>query len=215
MKIQKTLVSIGVLCILYAVGLIGTIWFDASILKLSSINLLVSIFILGINHQPLDSKIALFAGIVFFASFTLEAVGVSTGAIFGQYFYGENLGVKVFETPLIIGINWLMLCYCSSVVVSQIIANHQAFNKPLIKALIAAVIMVGLDAVIEQVAPMVDFWFWKNQVVPLQNYTAWFAFAFAFNFLFQQLQIESNNRVAAWLLGLQVVFFVSLYVYFY
>ena len=70
--------------------------------------------------------------------------------------------------------------------------------------------MVLVDFFIEQVAPTYDFWYWKNQLVPLQNYTAWFAFAFAFNFLFQRLQIAQNNKVAVWLYGLMLLFFVGL-----
>ncbi|MCU0441408.1 MAG: carotenoid biosynthesis protein [Bacteroidia bacterium] len=215
MKPNKVQLSIAILVVLYAVGLIGTIAFDSSILKLTPINLLVSIFLVGLNHKKFDSNLLVFCAVVFVGSFAFEALGVATGAIFGQYFYGENLGYKLWDTPLLIGINWLMLCYCSSGFASQVTAQTSVLNSRFAKALIAALTMVVLDLLMEQVAPMVDFWYFKNQVAPLQNYTAWFAFSFAFNFMFQQLQIGTDNRVASWLLALQFIFFGSLCVAFY
>lgn len=214
MKPNKVQLSIAVLIVLYAVGLIGTITVDSAILKLTPINLLASIFLVGVNHKQFDFKLLVFCAVVFVGSFALEAVGVATGAIFGQYFYGENLGYKLWDTPLLIGLNWLMLCYCSSVFASRMTAQTSVLNNRFANALIAAATMVLLDVLMEQVAPMVDFWYFKNQVAPLQNYTAWFAFSFAFNFLFQQLQIETDNRVASWLLALQFIFFGSLCVSF-
>lgn len=215
MRLNRANISIAILLIVYAVGLVGTIFVDASILKLTPINLLLSIFLLGLNHSQFDLRLLAFAAVVYIGSFILEALGVATGAIFGQYFYGENLGFKLADTPLMIGVNWLMLCYCSSVVVSRFTAKTAVLNNKFINALLAATIMVLLDVLLEQVAPMVDFWYFKNQTPPLQNYTAWFAFAFAFNFLFQQLQIDTSNKVAGWLLGLQFVFFAALSVAFY
>jgi putative membrane protein len=48
------------------------------------------------------------------AGFFIEAIGVNTGLIFGNYVYKTTLGWKFLETPLIIGVNWILLT-CSVV----------------------------------------------------------------------------------------------------
>lgn len=210
MNQTKTILSISVLCILYAVGLFGTTLFQLNLMHLTSINLLISAFLLFLNHTRLDNRFIGYAVIVFVAGWLLEWVGVETGRVFGQYFYGNNLGVKLLDIPIIIGMNWLLLNYCSSVIASRFGARYTFLNSPFPKAFIAAALMVLVDFFIEQVAPVYDFWYWKNQAVPLQNYTAWFAFAFAFAYLFQRLDIHSENKVAIWLYGWMLAFFVGL-----
>lgn len=180
-------------------------------MSLTPVNLIISVFVVLFFHDDWDIRFVVFLFVVFSCGYLIEAIGVNTGKVFGQYFYGNNLGVKLFDTPLIIGVNWLMLSYCSSVVARQALYYVPVIANRVVAPLLATCIMVILDVIIEQVAPQVDFWYWKNQVVPLQNYTAWFAFAFAFNFLFQQMETNSNNPIAKWLLGLQFVFFLGLY----
>lgn len=210
MKIDKQFIAIAVLLILYLVGMVGTLAYGTDILALTPINLLVTAFVTGLFHRQVDLRFVVYLTVVFVTSFVIEAVGVATGAIFGWYFYGNNLGVKLFDTPIIIGLNWLVLSYCSSVWVGSISGRLLQLNTNIGRALLASIIMVAIDVMIEQVAPMCDFWYWKNQVVPVQNYTAWFAFSFAFNYLFQRLQIDIQNPLAKWLLGLQVLFFTVL-----
>jgi putative membrane protein len=158
-------------------------------------------------HPVNERALLVYALVVFVCGFLIEWVGVETGRIFGSYFYGNNLGIKLFDVPLIIGINWLLLSYCSSVIASNIIGNK---NAVLLSA-IGALLMVLVDFFIEQRAPDFDFWYWQNNVVPLQNYTAWFAFAFAFNFLFFKLHINNKNPIAPVLYLLQLLFFVALF----
>jgi putative membrane protein len=43
--------------------------------------------------------------IIAVAGFFIEAIGVNTGLIFGNYVYKTTLGWKFLETPLIIGVN--------------------------------------------------------------------------------------------------------------
>ncbi|MFN2335752.1 MAG: carotenoid biosynthesis protein, partial [Bacteroidales bacterium] len=53
-------------------------------------------------------------------SFLIEAVGVNTGRIFGTYTYGKALGPALWNTPVIIGLNWFLLIYCTNVISRQI-----------------------------------------------------------------------------------------------
>jgi putative membrane protein len=179
-------------------------------MNLSPLFLVVCCFVLGLYHKGIDSRFVTYTGIVCVASVVLYAVGVNTGRIFGSFFFGQALGVMVLDTPLIIGILWLLLSYTSSVTVSGFTKKVRVLNKPIINALLASVIVLIVDLLLEQIASRSDFWYWKNQETPLQNYTAWFVFAFAFNFLFQQLEIESENKTARWFMPLFLLLLIGL-----
>jgi len=46
---------------------------------------------------------------VYLFTFSMEAIGVATGKIFGSYHYGSNMHLKVLGVPLVIAFNWLVL----------------------------------------------------------------------------------------------------------
>lgn len=207
---KSALIAIGVLIILHAVGLIGTVYVSDSLMKLTPVNLLINLGIVLWMHKGNTQTLGIYAAIVFVSGFLLEWAGVSTGVIFGQYFYGNNLGYKLFDVPLIIGVNWLLLSYGSMQTAALLKSRIPATLQQWILPLIGASIMVTIDVCIEHVCQRLDFWYWRNSEIPMQNYTAWFLFSFAFNFLFMRLKIVTGNSVAVWLTALQLVFFVLL-----
>jgi putative membrane protein len=142
--------------------------------------------------------------LVYISGFVIESIGVNTGFIFGEYIYGKTLGYQIFETPLIIGMNWLFLVYVSSSLTEKI--NSGKF----ISFLLPPVLMVVYDLVLEQVAPDLGMWNWKGELVPLQNYIAWFVVAFIFVLVFRLLNIKTTNKIAPLIFILQFLFFLSL-----
>ena len=145
--------------------------------------------------------------LVYISGFVIESIGVNTGLIFGEYVYGKTLGYQIFETPLIIGMNWLFLVYVSSSLTERI--NSGRF----ISFLLPPVLMVVYDLVLEQVAPDLGMWNWKNEVIPLQNYIAWFVVAFIFVLVFRLLNIKTSNKIAPLIFILQFLFFLSLMIF--
>jgi bisanhydrobacterioruberin hydratase len=145
--------------------------------------------------------------LVYISGFVIESVGVNTGLIFGEYIYGKTLGYQIFETPLIIGMNWLFLVYVSSSLTERL--NSGRF----ISFLLPPVLMVIYDMVLEQVAPDLGMWNWKNEVIPLQNYIAWFVVAFIFVLVFRFLNIKTTNKIAPLIFILQFLFFLSLMIF--
>ena len=115
-----------------------------------------------------------------------EAMVVEGGIVFGEYSYGENLGFKILDVPLVIGLNWLILVYSSAEV-----AKRWSNNIWLV-SLFASSLMLGLDFIIEPVAIQLDFWTWANEDIPIQNYLAWFVIAFAMQLLL--FKINSSNK---------------------
>jgi bisanhydrobacterioruberin hydratase len=145
--------------------------------------------------------------LVYISGFVIESVGVNTGLIFGEYIYGKTLGYQIFETPLIIGMNWLFLVYVSSSLTEKLNSGK------VISFLLPPVLMVVYDLVLEQVAPDLGMWNWKNEVIPLQNYIAWFVVAFIFVLVFRLLNIKTSNKIAPLIFILQFLFFLSLMIF--
>jgi bisanhydrobacterioruberin hydratase len=194
--------------VFYIVGILG-ISFEFSnpfFLKLIPFALLLSFTGLVFFHaSTTDFKtILVFAGI-YFTGFLIEAIGVNSGKIFGAYQYGDSLGFKIAETPLIIGINWLFLVYASSSVLERFKI------KSIYKIFIASGIMLVYDFVLEQLAPQIDMWHWKNEWVPFQNYIAWFVISIVFHSLIKVFKINTMNRMAGIILACQFLFFVGLF----
>lgn len=142
--------------------------------------------------------------ITFLAGYFVEVAGVSTGVIFGEYSYGATLGFKLWEVPLAIGLNWAVLIYGTG-----LLSDKLPVHKVL-RAIVGALLMVGLDLLIEPVAIKLDFWSWASEGIPLQNYVAWFLISFVLHSLYQVLPFSKNNQLAIKLLYIEAVFFLTL-----
>jgi len=195
------------LTVIYVVGLLGFMGFlnIEDFEKLTPFNLLFSLIILLSHHKSWNPKTILFLFIIFFSGYLIELLGVKTSLIFGNYQYGESLGIKIFDVPLMIGVNWVMLVYAAGV-----IANLLPFPVWL-KIVLASLLMVLLDFFIEPFAMQYDLWNWENNTVPLKNYTGWFFCGLVMQSLFFFMKIEKQNVVAVWLYACQYIFFVILY----
>ncbi len=141
---------------------------------------------------------------IFLVSYFVEVAGVNTHLVFGNYSYGNGLGFKLFGTPLMIGLNWVMLVYCSASI-------FERFKMPvLLQIILASVLMVMYDIVLEHVACFLDLWSWKGNVIPLQNYLVWFALALVFQSLIKWQKIKTVNPVAPIIFYCQLLFFVAI-----
>lgn len=203
-KLPYRIVSL-LITIIYLVGIIGimsTEW-KATFLQLTPLNLLIT-FIIALSFQERSRNFWIWLIAICVLGFSIEVVGVNTGVIFGEYTYSESLGVKLFNTPLMIGINWGMLC--------MITCNLWASFKVSIglKALLASLSMVALDLLIEPVCSFLNMWYWHKGSPPIQNYIAWGAIAFVFSMLFFKMHQGSSNKIAPILFTLQLLFFLSI-----
>jgi bisanhydrobacterioruberin hydratase len=199
-------VSFVLLIIFYGVGVWGMVWSKNpdEFAKLTPLNLLITAALLLSNHQLWTKKLVFILAIIGIAGFVTEAIGVNTGIIFGEYAYGNTLGVKLFNTPLIIGLNWVILSYSTVVIVRTVFR----VSSNLLAALLSAGLMVALDIVIEPVAILTDMWSWSSVEVPLKNYMAWLVIAFVFNFVLTRFITNSTvNKMALPVYSVQFLFF--------
>ncbi len=195
------------LIVFYTIGIIGIGFFNSSqFILLTPLNLLISIIIVFSYHAAWSIQFILYLIFCFLVGFSVEVIGTNTGQLFGAYQYGEALGWKLWNTPLVMGINWVMLIYCSGTVINSLLPNTPFF----IKAAASASVMVLLDFFIEPVAIYCDFWKWESVNVPIQNYLMWWLISFLLLLLFHSLAPKLENKVARTLLVLQFAFFIIL-----
>jgi uncharacterized membrane protein len=207
-KLLNPNTAILILTILYIVGIGGFLLkIHPDFPLLTPINLVISLGFALAFHPNWSPQFIVWCLITMVVGFYIEVVGVSTGQIFGNYQYGATLGFKVANTPLSIGVNWLLTAYSAAALVS--LATKESFNW-FLKSIIAAAVMVSLDSFIEPVAYKIDMWSWQNGVIPFQNYIGWFLTALPLQMLFFLIIKSAKNKVAVAVLLLQFAFFLLL-----
>lgn len=103
-----------------------------------------------------------------FIGYVTEMIGVQTGMLFGDYVYGNVLGLKAFDLPLMLGPMWALVMLC----VWSILANFKSwFVIP-----IAGIIATLYDVILEHFATRFGLWSWEGSI-PITNYVSWFLVA--------------------------------------
>jgi putative membrane protein len=196
-----------IIVLFHLVGLYGflTPAFELLFIKLVPYHLLLMLALMVITVNDRSLHLIKFAVSVYFAGFFIEVIGVNTGQIFGYYTYGNALGIKLWATPLMIGVNWLILVYCTGV----FLETFNLKSKWLFSAL-GAGILLGIDFLIEPVAIRFDYWSWFEGVIPVQNYLGWYIFSFCLFLFFSASNFNKKNKAAVVLLFAQLCFFLAL-----
>lgn len=200
-----------ILPLMYFVGFIGLMipQTQAFFKLLSAFNLWVSFVILLAFHQDFQKSFWYFVIISFCTGFLVEVLGVHTGMIFGKYWYGATMGTKLFEVPIVIGANWFILVYSAGILAEKFLSNVRAsFYKKIFVAFVTASLMVTLDILIEPIAIKLDFWQWDANIIPLQNFVAWFIIAFFLALYFTYTKFNKTNPLALLIFSLQSLFFL-------
>ena len=196
--------AIGVIIILHLVGLVGLQLESTRSLfeSLTPANLIITSLLVFVFHPGWKEQASLYIFSIAIAGFVVEVVGVHTGSIFGVYYYEDNLGLKLLDVPIIIGLNWALLVYCCGVIANKLDIHHIG------KTAVGATLMVLLDVVIEPFAITHHLWQWEGFHVPIQNYLAWWLIAFIMLAGFYKMVGKPVNRVAVAAYVVMGVFFV-------
>ncbi|WP_319558765.1 carotenoid biosynthesis protein [Marispirochaeta sp.] len=196
-----------VIAVFYAVGIAGHIYPPTLPLMIRLTPWVLLLFgllvILQVNPGP-PGRAAIWIVCTYLFTFSMEALGVATGNVFGDYRYGSSLGFQLFEVPLVIGFNWTIIVLAISGEVYHVV------RSPLLGALLTGGGAVLFDWVMEPAAISLVYWHWEQGVIPLQNYLAWFAIAALCSWSFHRLRIHSASRLGALYVLIQLVFFIVL-----
>jgi len=171
--------------------------------QLTPVGMVIAAILLMYFHDPKNLKSWLVFGGITLICFVIELIGVNTQLLFGNYQYGPALGFKLWNTPITIGLNWLVLIYCISALTLKI-RNRWYFP------LLGASAMVAFDWLMEPVANATGMWSWMDGNIPLKNYMDWFLISGFLFLMIRILKVEFHNHIAGLVLTMQVVFFMSL-----
>ena len=197
-----------ILVVIYFVGIIGfsQAKFRDTLLPASGVVLYLSTLAIALASKN-KTKFIVFMSIAFLIGFGAEVIGVNTAYLFGSYVYGVNLGPKLLNVSIVIGLLWGVLALGAASIVDQI----SLFGRW--KVFFGAAIMLGVDLIMEPVAIANQFWSWEGGDVPLYNYVCWFLIAILLQLVLRKFKLNEKNKVYNTLLILMVVFFGFLNLY--
>ena len=210
MKLSKRNIIPFLLFLFYSVGIIGISIseFRNQIVALTPLNLLITAVLLIWGNGVYNSKLIYAVCITILLGYVVEVLGVASGILFGEYQYGQTLGWKLMDVPIIMGVNWLILSFSSLGIIGKITSNS------FLKVIMASLIMVVLDVLIEPIAIKLDFWTWADVNVPVQNYIMWFFSALIINSIIQRLVKEIHFQTSLFVFSAQICFFIFLNIIF-
>ncbi|MET4083508.1 putative membrane protein [Pedobacter sp. UYP30] len=200
--------AVAIIIIFHLVGLVGFLvsGLNASFKSLVPYHLLLMFLILILSYNADYKRLYLFIAGVFLCGYMVEVLGVKTLGIFGNYAYGNTMGLKVADVPLLMGINWVLLIFS----VGQMVKDFKIRSSSL-AALVGAALLVLFDFFMEPVAMKFDYWQWHDKIIPIQNYVAWFIVSVILLKFYYALHLKQQKYIGITLFCSQLVFFVVLY----
>ncbi|MEY3835470.1 MAG: hypothetical protein RI989_898 [Bacteroidota bacterium] len=187
-------------------GIIGVYFLPDWFLPATPITILVSAIVVFLRYEKYRSSRVIAFVVIAIISYLIEVYGVKTGNLFGTYTYGNNLGWKLFDVPLIIGVNWAVLI----MVAQQLTTHYIEVNNRFLSAISVATIMTTFDLLLEVLAPQFDFWSFTNvNYAPFENFVAWFVVSFCFG-LYSYSHFRNPNKTAVLYGAAQLAFFMIL-----
>jgi bisanhydrobacterioruberin hydratase len=216
-------VALFLALLFHVCGMIGILFtsYKEWFIKSTAYTLLLMALLLVLTHTPKNKRFFIFLIIVCIIGFSAEVIGVNTGILFGEYSYGDVLGTKVLNVPLVIAVNWFNIIYCAGMIT-------QSYEQYMIKKMkdqgmnishrlqrasfvVDAVLLVLLfDWIMEPVAVKLGYWQWQNNDVSGYNYFTWAGISIILFVAFRKLNKHSRNIFAINLFIIQLLFFLAL-----
>ena len=222
-RFTKYQVATFIALLFHTIGLIGILFIKTDFFVQSTvINLLLMFALLVWTQKGKNIPFLVFFVAVFILGIGAEMIGVNTAALFGKYHYGNVLGLKVMNVPIIIGINWFVIIYCCGISIHTLLMKAinlmatDTAKKPMrLKAVSVivdgATLAVFFDWVMEPVAVKLGYWQWgEGGDVPGFNYFSWFIVSILLLAIFQLSKFNKQNKFAVNLLLIQLMFFLLL-----
>ncbi len=226
--LTKKNIAIFIALLFHVSGIIGILftpykdWF----VQHTSLNLILMAGLLIFTQPNINRYFFLFIVIAIIVGLSVEIIGVNTGFLFGTYTYGDVMGVKLFNVPILVGVQWFVVVYCCGVIMQFV--NNWSHKKIIdlggesertqkvksISLIIDAALLATLfDFVMEPVAQQLGFWQWKNNDIPFFNFTCWFFISGLLLLVLNRLPFNKLNPFAIHLFIIQLLFFLALRIY--
>lgn len=221
--LNKNNIALFLALLFHVAGAIGILftpyrqWF----VRNTPVNLLLMAFLLVFTQKKKNLPFYLFLVICYVTGMLTEIIGVNTGALFGNYAYSDILGVKIFNVPLLIGVNWFIAVFCSCNIVYRL--NEWLYKKlsggifPPVSLQVfafvvdAAILTTLFDFILEPTAIQLGYWRWlPDNTIPIYNFICWFFISLVLAIIYRLFSFEKHNQFAVHLLIIQLLFFLFL-----
>ena len=170
-----------------------------------SIVTVVLFFVASVTHAAVQRGAFWAAGLVVVAAgvgLAAEAVGVATGVPFGRYAYGDDLGPKAFDVPVLVPMAWTMFAYPALLVGRRLAGRMAVVAWP-----IGALALASWDVFLDPQMVAEGHWRWSDPTpalpgvpgIPLTNFAGWVAVALVIIGLLHALlpPTRADDRVPA------------------
>lgn len=209
---KRKQLNLIILLMLYSFFIAGAVFhmFEATrqmVLLMTPFTLLICGAAVVITSFRGQRKFIAYLVITWVITFIIEVLGVKTGSVFGNYWYGGTLGLKVFEVPVIIGLNWVILVMGGTIFVRDVLK----IGNPIMGACFAGLVTTYVDLFIEPVAIRFDYWTWQSIMPGFKNYFAWWLITAVFAIIFYALKIKPKSSIIVHYVLIQLIFFIMIY----
>lgn len=205
-KLKNILITI-----IYFYFLAGVLWHLLPQTRTLVINLtpyglvLFSLVVLFNNKNKISHDTIYWILSIFIVTIVVEAIGINSSLIFGDYSYSNILGLKLFGVPIVIGLNWTI------VLLGLFTLADNSFNANVFfKSIMIGILAVLFDYILEPVAIKLNYWHWSSDIIPVKNYISWFIIAFSFGYVGFKLKAKFHNDFIIHYIFAQFIFLCML-----
>lgn len=197
--------AIGLLAVVHLVGIAGLHIAPYSSLfeYMIWINMLLSFVVITAIYRSWAGGHLVYVSAALAVGMASEVIGVQRGWLFGDYHYDGIAGPWVLGVPLVIGLNWVLLSICTGTLAAAL------SRQPGIRLVVATLMMVGIDIILERFAIAHHLWVWERGSVPLMNYATWAAVALVLQCLYIFFWRDHGNKVAIAYLMVLTIFLLA------
>ncbi len=176
-------------------------------IAMSPFHLLFSAIILFWFQSKFKRPFWNFSVITYFIITFVLLLNYFTAFPMGAIDYRPSLGISVFSIPLILPLLWLMIFYSAGTISARL-----PFPK-ILKAVVAAFLILLMDLALEPAAETLDWWKWEHNQNLLPVYLTWFLLAFFLMLFFHLSHFRKSNKVAPLLFIIYLSFFTLINLY--
>jgi uncharacterized membrane protein len=168
-----------------------------------------------------------FSAITLVVSNIFENMSILTGFPFGNYFYTDYLGTKLFLVPVLIGSAYLGTGYLAWTIARVIsgatnsrLPGHLAFTVPVLAAFVAALMLVSWDLSFDPIFSTINHaWIYLDSGsyfgVPFSNFLGWLLTTYIFLQLFAlylkgRPNVQSSDEQLSGIQSLPAILFYGL-----
>lgn len=214
---QRGRMALALAILTHVAGLVGMVWVDRPLfLAATPLNLILMAVLVVWTFDGSKRSLLQFLGIAFAVGMTAEIIGVNTGLLFGQYAYGNVLGIGIAGVPLVIGLNWFAVVWGAASLAGYILPVPDSrksgwrSNKTIQASLfvvMTSILALGFDLLLEPAAMQLGFWSWSGGDIPFFNYACWLAISAGLALVLHRMGMRTFHRFAMQLFLIEALFF--------